>query len=148
MLGSAPNLRRLHRSAGRGRPYRGDTGCRGPFRQSPPPTAPSAAGRWGCVRGRAGWCHGSLLGGGHLRGRKRSWSKVWGGLQDSFPPPPLACSQPRGALEEAEGAQRPEQLRRHDSRHFRGPRENGWGKAEAPNFPGDRAPERAKGLDP
>lgn len=76
MLGSALNLRCLHRSAGRGRPYRGDTGCRGPFRQSPPPAAPSAAGRWGCVQGRAGWCHGSRLGGGYLRARKRPWSKV------------------------------------------------------------------------
>lgn len=78
MLGSAPTLRCPHGSPGRGRPYRGGTDRRGPFPQSPPPTAPSAAGRWGCVRGRAGRCHGSRLGGEHLQARKRPWSKVWG----------------------------------------------------------------------
>lgn len=128
VLGRAPTLRCLHGSAGRGQPYRADTGCRGPFPQSPRSKAPSAAGKWGCVRGKAGRWHGWRLGGAHLRGKEKAVVKGVRDLQDSFPPPPLACKGPREALDKAD-AQAPGQQCRHDSGHIRRSAGGGRGKA-------------------
>lgn len=81
------------------------------------------------------------------RARKRPRVKDARGPQDSFPPGPLACSRPGRALERGEGAQGPAQQRRHGSGRCRTSAEGWRGKADAPNFSGDGAPEKSQGLD-
>lgn len=135
-------------NARRGQPYRGDKGRRGPLRQSPRPTAPSAAGKWGCVRGRGGRCHGSWHEGAHLRGKKKAArSKEPGDASTPTSPrhlPAAGCPRPWKARRRRRA---PRSSVAMAAGTVGRPREDGKGKANAPDFPDDGAPEKSKGLD-
>lgn len=122
----------------RGQPYRGGTGCRGPFRRSPRPAASSAGERWGCARGRAGLRHGARLGAARLRVKKSA--EVRGARRPR--PPPRLRHLPAAGPRRPRGRRRGRRAARSSVAMAAGTREQG--PAEAANL--SRREALLKGL--